>query len=238
MKRGFTGLVIWSAIAIAGCSGGGTSEPAANSPAAEAAATGQELATGGPAAELPTGPVEPKPQPAIPVNVPEQAVSTPEQVVTTFLTALKHGDKAATASLLTAKAWEETTRHQIEVDPQSAPNATYRVEAAEFIPNNPDGAHVTSVWTETFKNEETMAEEAITYDIVWVLRRQPDGWRIAGMALELVPGQPPAFLNFEDPADMLKKRDEAIAAMQPPAAETAAIPMTEGSPTPAPRVER
>ena len=47
------------------------------------------------------------------------------------------------------------------------------------------------------------------------------------MAIELVPEQGLAFLNFEDPDDMIRKQEEAekaLAAMNPPAAETAAIP--------------
>jgi hypothetical protein len=43
------------------------------------------------------------------------------------------------------------------------------------------------------------------------------------MAIELVPGQGLAFLNFEDPDDMIRKQEEAMAALNPPVAETAAL---------------
>jgi hypothetical protein len=36
------------------------------------------------------------------------------------------------------------------------------------------------------------------------------------MAMQLIPGQVPQYLDFENPADMLKKKDEAMAALQPP----------------------
>jgi hypothetical protein len=150
------------------------------------------------------------------VHVPADA--PPDHVVAVFLDALKTGDTATKASLLTSKALEETTKHEFEVNPQSAPNAQYEVHQPEFVANNPNGAHVTSVWTETYDDGK------VTYDVVWVLRRQAEGWRIAGMAIELIEGQPPAFLNFEDPADMEAKYNEAMAAQQPPAAETAAQP--------------
>jgi hypothetical protein len=78
--------------------------------------------------------------------------------------------------------------------------------------------HVSSVWTEKFDDGEEK------YEIVWALRRQQEGWRLAGMAMQLIPGQPMQFLNFENPEDMLKKKDDAIAAMQAPAAETAQQP--------------
>jgi hypothetical protein len=155
-----------------------------------------------------------------PVEVAVEAA--PEQVVSTFLAALKAGDEATTAALLTSKAREETAKHEIAVAPQSAPGATYQVSQGQILADNPDGAHVNSVWTETYP------DGTITYEIVWVLRRQPDGWRIAGMALELIPGQPPQFLNFENPQDMMKKHEEAIAAQdlaaQQAAASTAQAP--------------
>ncbi len=145
--------------------------------------------------------------------------AAPEQVVTTFLAALKAGDEATTAALLTTKAREETAKHEIAVAPQSAPGATYQVSPGKVLEENPNGAHVSSVWTETYP------DGAITYEIVWVLRRQAEGWRIAGMALELLPGQPPQFLNFEDPQDMMQKHEAALAAQeQAAAAETAQAP--------------
>jgi hypothetical protein len=150
------------------------------------------------------------------VHVPAEA--RPDQVVTVFLDALKNGDTSTKASLLTTKALAETTKHEFEVNPQSAPNAQYEVHPAEFLANNPNGAHVTSVWTESYEDGQ------VTYEVVWVLRRESQGWRIAGMAIELIPNQPPSFLNFEDPADMAAKYNEAMAAQQPPAAETAANP--------------
>jgi hypothetical protein len=146
------------------------------------------------------------------------ASATPDQVVTVFLNALRSGDSPTTESLLTSKARQELSRHSLSVDVQSAPNATYQVRPAQVLANDPNGAHVSSVWTEKFNDGDE------TYEIVWALRRQAEGWRLAGMAMELIPGQQMQFLNFEDPQDMLKKKDDAIAAMQAPAAETAQQP--------------
>jgi hypothetical protein len=152
------------------------------------------------------------PRPAVQVA----ADAAPEQVVTYFLEAIRNGDEATTASLLTTKAREETAKHQMDVAPQSAPGAKYQVAPAQILPDNPDGAHVNSVWTETYP------DGTLSYDVVWVLRRQTEGWRIAGMAAELVPNTPMQFLNFEDPADMLKKQEEAAKAAQALMAQQAA----------------
>jgi hypothetical protein len=216
MRFGLLCLAVCGGIGLAGC--GNTGAPAT-------AALGRAAADASGGALASDNRPPPKPTSSIPAG------ATPDQVVAEFLSALKGGDKATTAALLTAKAWEETSKHNIEVDPQSAPNAQYQVQAAQYLPDNPSGAHVTSVWTEVYDDGN------VTYQIVWVLRREQDGWRIAGMALELVPGQDLAFLNFEDPADMMKKRDEAIAAMEPPAAETAAQPTGPGQ-IPATPIER
>jgi hypothetical protein len=62
---------------------------------------------------------------------------------------------------------------------------------------------------------------------VWVLRQESAGWRVAGLAMQLPPSQETQFLNFEDVADMERKKNEAAAAMA--AAETALadVPATE-----------
>jgi hypothetical protein len=96
------------------------------------------------------------------------------------------------------------------------------VHPAQFVSG---GAHVSSVWTEKFLDDNNQPAE-VNYEIVWLLRQEAAGWRLAGMATELVPGHGMQVLNFEDPDEMIRKRDEAIAAMQPPAAETAQQPQT------------
>src|SRR5262249_15553190 len=89
---------------------------------------------------------------------------------------------------------------------------------AEILKENPNGAHVSSQWTEKFEDGEEK------YEIIWVLRRQVEGWRVVGFALQLQPEKPPEFLNFEDPADMLRKKEQAMAAMMEAAAKPARKP--------------
>jgi hypothetical protein len=146
-----------------------------------------------------------------PRQVPLEAA--PDQVVTVFLDAMRSGDAPTVDTLLTSKAREETRRHQMPVEPMAAPNAQFQVAAATYLPMNPDGAHVQAQWV------ESDGMNNYTHTVIWVLRRQTDGWRIAGFAIELVPGKGPQFLNFEDPTDMMNKYKEALAASeaaQPP----------------------
>jgi hypothetical protein len=214
-------FVVWglAGCLLIGCSKGGST--GAPPPAASTVAASQS-----PAASAPAGQgVVAKPTPA--VVLPRE--TPPEQVVATFLQALRSGDSGTTEALLTTKAREELARHQMSVDVQSAPNASYQVHAAQLLPDHPDNAHVSSVWTEKFEDGEE------TYEIIWALRRQPEGWRVAGMAMQLVPDQPPQFLNFEDPEEMLRKREEAMAALEA-AAQTAQQPAPGSSASP--RIER
>jgi hypothetical protein len=161
-----------------------------------------------------------------PISVPASAL--PDQVVTVFLNALRSGDSPTTESLLTARARQELAKHSLSVDVQPAENALYQVRPADILADQ-SGAHVKSIWTEKFDDGDE------TYEIVWLLRRQADGWRVAGMAMQLIPGQEMQVLNFEDPADMLRKKEEAIASMQQPVAETAQQPQPNSAPQ---RIER
>ena len=161
-----------------------------------------------------------------PIGVP--ATAAPDQVVTVFLNALRSGDSPTTESLLTTRARQELAKHSLSVDVQPAENAIYQVRPADILADQ-SGAHVKSVWTEKFDDGDE------TYEIVWLLRRQAEGWRVAGMAMQLIPGQDMQVLNFEDPADMLRKKEEAIATMRQPAAETAQQPQPSSAPQ---RIER
>jgi hypothetical protein len=40
-----------------------------------------------------------------------------------------------------------------------------------------------------------------------VVRLDPEGWRVAGMAVKVFDDMAPLLLNFEDPADMLAKQE-------------------------------
>jgi hypothetical protein len=144
------------------------------------------------------------------------ADATPDQVVTVFLDAMRAADAPTIEALLTTKAREETAKHNMPVEPVAAPHAQFQVGAPQYLPMNPNGAHVQAQWI------ESDGMETYTHSVIWVLRRQTEGWRIAGFAIELIPGQGPQFLNFEDPADMLQKQRDAIAAAEAAAAQAAA----------------
>lgn len=127
--------------------------------------------------------------------------STPEVVAAAFLDALRAGDNSTAEQLLTPLAREQTTSHDLVVQPPGSPSATY--EIVEVTRRGPL-ANVESRWTE-LSNEGL----PVQYDIVWILKQQSDGWRVAGMATAFIPRAKPVFLNFEDAADLLAKWNQA-----------------------------
>ncbi len=184
------------AVPLLGLMSLGCGNPSATNPQAEApTSAGQQTAAATPGT---TSTAAPSAQ--LPMDL------SPQDVVGKFLDALRSGDETIAAELLTTKARTETAKHDLTVQPPGTPQATYRVGDVEYVTEKRDGAHVTSMWSEPIQGGG-----AESYQIVWVLRLQPHGWRIAGMATEVVPGQAPLFLNFEDPADMLQKWQTADA---------------------------
>jgi hypothetical protein len=186
MKRLVTPFVVLLISALVGC---GQSDPAANQ------STQSET-----------------PQPAAPTTLATEAFQAesptldvaPDRIVESFLQALRDGDDTLAESLLTTKAREETAKRNLAVQPPGTPSANFNIGKVEFVTSDRRGAHVNSVWTETDPQGNT-----ISYEIVWALRQQQEGWRIAGMATQVAQSEPPVFLNFEDPDDMLRKWQDA-----------------------------
>jgi hypothetical protein len=157
------------------------------------------------------------------------SVSTPTEAVTQFYEALRDGEEAKIASLLTDKARRESANSGLDIRSPGSASLTYEVGEWEYVTPAKDGAHVKSIWTE-LDDEGTR----ISTEVIWVLRKQADGWRVAGMATQVKQGQLPLLFNFEDPADMIQKRElvereHSAAAHQ--AEHQAAKPETSDSPT-------
>jgi len=125
--------------------------------------------------------------------------AAPEAVVEIFLDSVREGDDETAAELLTDVARTETEKAGLVVQTPGTPGATYEVGQAEFPTVDRSGAHVKSTWTETDEYDDL-----ISWEVIWILRKQPQGWRIAGMATQTEEEGPYQFLNFEQPEEMLK----------------------------------
>lgn len=128
--------------------------------------------------------------------------SDPKDSVKQFLQAVKEGDDKTAEKMLTPLAREKTAEFDIAVAPPGSQTATFEVLEIELVAE--DAAHVASRWTDYDE-----AGQPHTDDLIWMVRLEPEGWRIAGMAAKLFPEDPPLFLNFEDPEDMIRKQELA-----------------------------
>jgi hypothetical protein len=127
---------------------------------------------------------------------------SPSQVAAQFYEALRRGDRDAVEALLTDKTRQETAKNGLEIRPQASTTLTYEIGETDYVTEEMDGAHVGSLWTETDEHGQSM-----TSTVIWVLRKQANGWRIAGMATPVIEGELPLFFDFEDPENMLRTKD-------------------------------
>ena len=134
-------------------------------------------------------------------------VAPPDAAVTDFLEAIRTGDDKKAEAMLTDLARQKTAQMDLMVAPPGSPSASFKIAEVEVIEGQV--AHVSSIWTDTGDDGKPQTNE-----FVWALRLEPQGWRIAGVAVALFPNQPPLLLDFEDPADMLRKQQMAEAEMQ------------------------
>ena len=136
-------------------------------------------------------------------------VEPAKAAVATFLDAVKRGDDAAARLMLTKVAAAKTKDMGISVAPPVAATATYSIRECEMVGDAEDLVHVATTWTDTDADGFTTTD-----NVVWVVRLDPEGWRVVGMAMRVFDDMPPLLLNFEDPDDMLAKQAMVASELQ------------------------
>ncbi len=124
---------------------------------------------------------------------------TPEEVTAEFLEAVRTGDDKKTAALLTPSAREKTADQELVVAPPGSETADFAIRECMMVEDN--GARVACDWTDVGADGRMHTDR-----IIWLLRKEPVGWRIAGMATKIFADRPPVVLNFEDPEDMMTQQ--------------------------------
>jgi hypothetical protein len=104
-------------------------------------------------------------------------------------------------------ARKKTAEQNIEVAPQGSDTAKFEVGKVEELAE--DAARVAVTWTDLDHTGQPQTNE-----MLWMLRKGSAGWRIAGMAAEVFPGEPPLLLDFEKPEETLKKLAKLEAEMR------------------------
>ncbi len=130
----------------------------------------------------------------------------PEIAVHRFLEAVKAGDDERSAQMLTSRARQKTAEYNMIVAPPGSDTASFKVGEIEML--GEDGAHVASFWTDVDEHGEKHTDA-----IIWMVRKEAEGWRIAGMATRIFEDKPAMILNFEEPEEMLAKQQQMEADM-------------------------
>ena len=185
------------AVAFVGCSG-------SSGPAGDQAATTDE--TQGPGSQTIGQPLA-----SGQVETPPEDTSQPAGATFAFLDALRRGDDKKILDMYTVRAREEITRLNQHFAPRGSDTASFQVGEVEYL--NEAGARVACTWTDLDQDGKPH-----TLDFLWMLRREPQGWRVAGMAATPFPGEPPVLLDFENLeatiervnllAEEIRRRDE------------------------------
>jgi len=153
------------------------------------------------------------------------AAAPAQRTVVAFLEAIRRGDDAAARGLLSVTARTKTEELGLSVAPPVEDTATYAVKGSEVVSDEGDVVHVATTWT------DTDADGFQTTDnVVWVVRLDPEGWRVVGMAMRIFEDLPPLLLNFEDPEDMLSKQQMVAAELQRRAAGPQPDPQAPAQP--------
>ena len=137
------------------------------------------------------------------------ATEPAKAAVVAFLEAIKRGDDAGASGMLTKVARAKTQELGLSVAPPVNPTASYSIRECEMIGDSGDLVHVGTTWTDTDADGFTSTD-----NVVWVVRLDPEGWRVVGMAMKIFEDLAPLLLNFEDPEDMLAKQEMVAQELQ------------------------
>ncbi len=146
--------------------------------------------------------------------------SSPSHAVAAFLEAVRLGNDQQAEAMFTPLARQRVGELNIQVAPRGSDTASYKVGKVKYLEGG--GARVQATWTDLGPDGQPRTD-----DMIWVLRKEQEGWRVAGMAATVFAGEPPLLLDFENPRETLQKLDllreelqrrsaaEALQAQQP-----------------------
>lgn len=127
-----------------------------------------------------------------------QQAAGPAEAITVFLDAVRRGDDDRAAEMFTVMAREKASAMNIQVAPKGSDTASFTVGQIEEVAQ--DIVKVQSTWTDVDEQGSFRTDQ-----MAWMLRREPVGWRVAGMAATVFQGEPPLLLDFENPEETLRK---------------------------------
>jgi hypothetical protein len=125
-------------------------------------------------------------------DLPAIEQSSATEIVSKFMTAMFHGESRTIRALLTPTARQKGEAMGIPFAPQTTHTASFTVDQTI-----PQGENCVYVHTTLIDSNEKGEKESV--EIVWIVVKNKEGWRISGAAVVLFDGQDKTLLNFEDP---------------------------------------
>lgn len=123
------------------------------------------------------------------------ADASPEAVCQLFMKYLNSGDRVKAERLLTSVAFDTTAKAGLYLQPMGSAEAEVEIQAAFYVTNKQQLAHVPCTITEIEDGKPVKDE------LTWMVRKSKSGWRIFGMLLTLEKGQQD-FLSLENAQDV------------------------------------
>jgi hypothetical protein len=132
-------------------------------------------------------------------SVPTAKLEGPAAAVAEFLEAVRTGNDAVATKMLSTVTKQKNVSLNRSIAPPASDTAKFTIGKIDYV--NQDGARVACTWTDYDSSGQLKTDEA-----VWLLRRESEGWRVAGLAVRIFPNEDPLLLNFEDPEDMNRRQ--------------------------------
>ncbi len=176
-------------------------------PSANAPGSTQTTSTPGPAVANAAAPTA-NSMPGFVAKRPKASYTDPRQAVYDFLVSVKTGDHETATALLTTGAQQEAWKNGLAISGDGFPDAQFSISESQLLENQE--AHVMTVW----QNEREAGVQK-SFECVWLLRQEPHGWCIHGMATRLEVEPPQVLeLNFENQAEMQQRQQWAQKQME------------------------
>lgn len=147
----------------------------------------------------------------------QPTISAPAEVVAQFLDSLRRGDEVLTAQLMTANARAEVARHDLTVAPPGSPQASFQIGETREIEEG--RALVESIWTEPAIGSDPVQRTEVLFDV----RLEPSGWRLAGMVIDMGQEQEPIIVDFENLSGLMEPDPAANVPQMAGAPESGAL---------------
>lgn len=199
-NRGWVGLPLLATVMVFGChdgSGEGSVSQGEPEQAAPSQADPPETTT------VVVAPSDDAQSPASTVQLPPRETA-PETICQLFVRYLSVGNRSMAEQMLTPAALTTTSRAQLQLEPVGGQNAKYEMAPPKYATNKKKLCQVDCC----IKDQQN--DELVETEITWICRLQKDGWRIAGMMVEVTPDQPKDYLSFENVEDVTRIKSSLI----------------------------